>query len=82
MSRSGTVGISFGRAWCYRSDIRKTKWVGSKMGDGGADWGWTDNPSEAIELSLWWQRRYRADRRACGYKVDSPVSKATFAVSK
>ena len=80
-SKISTAGISLGRAWCHRADIQKTKWVGSLQGDGGVDWGWTDKESEAIEMSLWWQRRYRADRRACGYRVQSPVTFKTFSAN-
>lgn len=42
------------------------KYVGSVQGDGGKDWGWTHEIAKARPLSKYWQRRFRADRRACG----------------
>ena len=59
------AGISVNRGWCRRA-WGKVFYVGSVQGDGGKDWGWTDDINQAIELSPYWQRRYRADRRACG----------------
>lgn len=53
----------------------KTYYIGEPNGlpgQGGADWGWTDKPSEAMALSPYWQRRFRADMRRCGYSINSP----------
>lgn len=38
-------------------------------GKEGVDWGWTDKASESMELSLYWQRRFKSDMRKCGYIV-------------
>lgn len=35
----------------------------------GKDWGWTANVSEAMTLTPYWQRRFKADQRRCGYRV-------------
>lgn len=47
----------------------KVFYVSELPGQGGADWGYTDRPNQAIELSKYWQRRFVADMR----RVGSPV---------
>lgn len=60
------AGIAFdGVAWEVRP-WGLTLYVGLVQGDGGKDWGWTHSRAEAKPLTPYWQRRYRADRRACG----------------
>jgi hypothetical protein len=36
-------------------------YVAQVPGDGGLDWGYTKNPSEAIHLPIYWQRRFARD---------------------
>lgn len=60
------AGISpDGVAWCIRP-WGGMRYVGSLKGDGGKDWGWTAERSQALPLTPHWQRRYRGNRRACG----------------
>ena len=33
---------------------------------GYADWGYTENPQQAIPLSRYWWRRFQADSKYCG----------------
>jgi len=44
-------------------------YVAQLPGDGGVDWGYTNDPHSAndpaIRLSVYWQRRFRADRMHC-----------------
>ena len=41
-------------------------WVSHLPGHGGKDWGYTSAPSDAIQLSPYWQRRFAADCRHGG----------------
>jgi len=52
----------------YRWDkVRKCPWyVSATPGDGGVDWAYTGNRSEAIVLSPYWQKRFAADMRRVG----------------
>jgi hypothetical protein len=36
---------------------------------GECDWGYTTNAANAIELSPYWQRRFRSDTAAVGYEA-------------
>lgn len=38
-------------------------------GQNGVDWGWVTNPNEAMELTPYWQRRFKSDMRKCGYEI-------------
>lgn len=54
----------------FRQDLRKTYYVAQVPGDGGVDWGWTDDPSphrldRPIKLSAYWQARFLADAKRC-----------------
>lgn len=65
------AGISLGRGWRSHPN-GKTYYIGKPNGlpgQGGVDWGWTDVASEAMELTPYWQRRFLADQRRCGYRV-------------
>ena len=52
------------RIWSSWKDKRSgmthtvTYWVESLPGDGGVDWGYTEDPSKAMLLSPYWQRRF------------------------
>lgn len=62
---------TLGHAWRSHPN-GKTYYIGSPSGlpgQGGKDWGWTDIPSEAMVLTPYWQRRFKADQRHCGYNV-------------
>lgn len=62
---------SFGRAWRV-TGWGKHQYIGTPNGlpgQDGIDWGWTDKISEAATLSPYWQHRFKADQRACGYPV-------------
>lgn len=67
-----TAGIdSFGHAWRV-TPWGARKYIGSPNGlpgREGVDWGWTDNASEAMILTPYWQRRFKADQRRCGIRV-------------
>jgi hypothetical protein len=54
------------REWTHGGDIY---FVQSLPGDGGVDWGYTKNPAEAIDLSPYWQRRFRRDCERVGYEA-------------
>lgn len=57
-------------ALAYRQWIRGNHtpyWVAQLPGDGGKDWGYTENSSNAIVLSNYWQRRFRRDCERVGY---------------
>jgi hypothetical protein len=43
-------------------------WVAQLPGDGGKDWGWTTKREEAIDIPPYWQKRFLADARHCGWK--------------
>jgi hypothetical protein len=65
---------SIGRGWRQHAN-GKTYFIGKPNGlpgREGVDWGWTDKIAEAMELSPYWQRRFKADQRRCGYRVASP----------
>jgi hypothetical protein len=54
----------------YRNWIKGTQmtfWVAQVPGDGGKDWGYTQNSEEGILLTLYWQRRFRCDCERVGY---------------
>jgi hypothetical protein len=52
----------------YVSDLPRKIRVNGKMQpkQGYADWGYTSIPAEAIPLSRYWWRRFRADSEYCG----------------
>ena len=56
----GNVLIKPGIGWRYRADLRKTFYVESLPGEGGVDWGYTEDATKARELTVYWQRRFRA----------------------
>ena len=39
-------------------------WVTHLPGDGGMDWGYSSKSEDALPLSTYWQRRFRADCEA------------------
>lgn len=45
---------------------RQSWYVESLPGDGGVDWGYTTKVDQAIPLSPYWQKRFRANCRAVG----------------
>jgi len=45
---------------------RSVWYVAQVKGDGGKDWGWTTDRSQAINVGYGWARRFMADRRHCG----------------
>lgn len=56
------------RTIAYRSWSKTVPvfYVESVPGDGGKDWGYTDQADKAIHLSPYWQRRFASDCRAVG----------------
>jgi hypothetical protein len=57
-----------GKRYVYVRDVpRKIRTAEGKYiaKPGFADWEYTDNPSQAIHLSRYWFRRFRADRDYC-----------------
>ena len=49
--------------WNPRTHTHTIFYVASKPGDDGKDWGYHTDPSKAIPLSPYWQRRFAADCR-------------------
>lgn len=47
-------------AWRFRADNRATEYVESLPGEGGVDWGYTNDVRKARTLSPYWQKRFRA----------------------
>lgn len=43
-------------------------WVAQVQGEDGVDWGWTNDAAQAQLLTPYWQRRFMAYGRACGWK--------------
>ena len=58
---------------CSRVWNGRTWYAQNLPGDGGVDWGYTDKPREAINLSTYWMRRFVANARQCGDKVPAGV---------
>ena len=58
---------------CCRQWNGKTWYAGALPGDGGKDWGYTDDPDKALPLSTYWKRRFVANARACGDKLEPGV---------
>ena len=56
-------------AWRFWSKKQPAFYVAQLPGDGGVDWGYTTNASEAKKLSPYWQRRFAADCRRCNSKA-------------
>lgn len=52
--------------YCDGSQLKRTWYVSHLPGQDGVDWGWTFEPSKAIRLSVYWQRRFAADMELCG----------------
>jgi len=50
-------------AWvCYRQwDQLKVFYVTETPGNGGEDWGYSLNPTDAVLLNTYWMRRFKAD---------------------
>lgn len=44
-------------------------YVAQVPGDGGKDWGYTEDPKQAILLNKYWQRRFNADCRHVGVQA-------------
>ena len=42
-------------------DTCRVFYVSQLPGEGGVDWGYSENPSKAIPVSRYWQRRFKAD---------------------
>jgi len=49
-------------------------YVAQLPGDGGKDWGYTENRDHALKLSPYWQRRFNADCRRIGQvaRIETP----------
>jgi hypothetical protein len=53
------------REWIHGS--HKTFWVSEVPGEGGKDWGYTEDSDKAKLLNVYWQRRFRKDCERVGY---------------
>lgn len=58
---------------CSRQWNGRTWYAQNLPGDGGVDWGYTDEPSDAMTLSTYWMRRFVANARQCGDKAPAGV---------
>lgn len=50
---------------CSRQWNDKTWYAQNLPWDGGKDWGYTNDPKEALPLSTYWMRRFVANAKAC-----------------
>jgi hypothetical protein len=54
--------------------VQGTTWyVSHKPGDGGYDWGYTKDVSEAIPLSVWWFHRFQKTHGSRAQKTETPA---------
>lgn len=47
----------------FRAHIQERLYVAALPGDGGTDWGYSSDPTKAIYLNFYWQRRFAENCR-------------------
>ena len=50
---------------CSHVPLNRAYWYVSEKPKEPADWGYSENPKDAIILTPWWQRRFAAYVRHC-----------------
>lgn len=51
---------------CNRLWGNKVFYVRELPGEGGVDWGYTDEPAKARPISTYWKKRFMADMKKVG----------------
>jgi len=59
-----TGGLATNGGWmCYRQGVNGPDYVEALPGDGGKDWGYTEDHQNAILLTRYWKARFLSDMR-------------------